>query len=420
MHPARHTDFRHRLLSTGPSLQALLATALHSLSLFWVVSLLARFCPPAAVGDYVFGFAVAAPVFMFLALRLRIVLANDTEPVDRTWPFFTFRAITCTFALLIVGTISLLFLGLSDRSVMVILVGAIKAAEAMSDICHGGLQRLQTMPVVCRSITLRALGTLAVTSIVIPMTGSASMGAGALLLVWAMTFLLDFKRLRLRCPAKPVHVLSMQDFWQTAHYFSALGFTSLLVAVSFNMPRFFLAAYSPASDLGYYGAIAYFGMVIGMIANALAESTIPGITREHRNDLRSTAYLNQVRRLYGWIVGLGLAGVLLSLVWGEAALTLLFGTAYATHTQAFIIIQFAGIFTALAMCQAHVVISLGQSRAQLIAAAASLALLLVACTYWVPHWNIQGAACADLLYSVIYFAWVEWIIRTTPSRSTVT
>ncbi len=401
---------RIRPTSTQQGLLALVVTGLHSLSLFWMMSLLARYCPPSSVGHYVFGYAVAAPLFMFLGFRLRIVLANDTGGVGHTWAFVRFRVITSLLALLLVAGCALLLMGATTAAAIIALIAAAKAAEAVSDICHGGFQRLQMMPLVLRSVLLRSLSTLLAISIVIPLTHSVTAGAITVLLCWALQLLWDLRRLRQHCPADPALVPTLNNIWSTARRFSSLGITALLASVAFNVPRYFIAAYSPANDLGYYGVIAYFGLMIGMVAIAVTEALVPGITRQHCLDLYNGDYLTAVRRIYALILGFGLASIVLSLLWGELALRLFFGTVYTQHLDAFIIIQVAGTFAALAFCQTHVVIALGQFRQQLKAALLSFAFLLAASAVLVPRWGILGAAFADLVYALIYFALIEWIV----------
>jgi len=399
-----------RATSTQQGLFALVVTGLHSLSLFWMMSLLARYCPPSSVGHYVFGYAVAAPLFMFLGFRLRIVLANDTGGVGHTWGFVRFRVITSLFALLLVAGGALVLMGATTAAAIIALIAAAKAAEAVSDICHGGFQRLQMMPLVLRSVLLRSLSTLLAISIVIPITRSVTTGAITVLLCWTLQLLLDLRRLRQHCPANPALALTLDSIWSTARRFSSLGITALLASVAFNVPRYFIAVCSPADDLGYYGVIAYFGLMIGMVAIAATEAIVPGITRQHLLDLRNGDYLAAVRHIYALIVGFGLASIALSLLGGELALRLLFGADYTQHLDAFIIIQVAGTFAALAFCQAHIVIALGLFRQQLKAALFAFAVLLSASAVLVPRWSILGAAFADLVYALIYFALIEWIV----------
>lgn len=389
----------------------LLAIGLHAVSQFWLLSLLARYCDATLVGNYVLGFSIATPLVMFLSFRLRIVLANAHSGTDPTWPLVRFRALTSLAIVVAVAAIARLLFGWGTAAIIMVLVGAIKSAEAFSDICYGGFQRLGKGLRAERSMIRRSLLTLLSPGIAIALTHDGIIGLLVVLIIWALNAYLDLRQLHSLNPPAAEAAISPGAVVTLAERYLPLGLAALLISVAFNLPRYFLGAYVPPRQLAYYGVAAYFGLFTLMLANAATEALLPNVTRRHAASLRDGRYLDAVRRIYRLICAAGAISLLLGLTLGSKLLTLFFGADYAAHLDVLLIVQFASVFGALTVCQGHVVIALGAYREQMIAALTCFALLAVASAWLVPRYGIVGAAWADVLYALTFFAWIEAIVH---------
>jgi O-antigen/teichoic acid export membrane protein len=391
--------------------RTLMVIGLHAASQFWLLSLMARYCDTTIVGYYVLGFAVAAPAIMFLNLRLRIVLANDVSVSDPTWALVRFRIITCSATLATITAGALAAYGVSMQTAIITLVGAIKAVEAFSDICYGGLQRLQQGRLVERSIVRRAALTIVCASLCLYLTRDAVTGLLAVLMIWSLAALLDWRNLKQknsRTSSIETHVAGVLGI---AKRYLPLGLAALLASLAYNVPRYFISAAGTAEQLAHYGVAAYFGQITLMAATAATEALIPSITQQHAGMLKSGHYLTAVRRVYRLIALTGAASLALGATAGHPLLLHFFGLGYAEHLDVLLMVQFASVFGALSICQVHVVIALGVYREQMLTALASFTLLIAASAVLVPAMGILGAACADIIYSLVFFVWIEALIH---------
>lgn len=399
-----------RPLRLRDPLRLSMVVGLHAASQFWFLSMLARYCDAAQVGDYVLGFSISAPLVLFASFRLRIVLASDRSAVDPTWHLVRFRMLTCLLVTAVMAGAAITLFGMQPAAAIVGLVGGIKAVEALSDICYGGLTRLGFGARAESSIVRRALLSALATTIVIVLTHDVLWALSTLLCCWAAGAAFDVWQLYRLNPPVPNTQAAPKTLALAGRYLP-LGLAALLTSVAFNLPRYFIGAYDASSQLAYYGVAAYFGQLTLMLANAATESLLPGITQSHAGALRDGRYLKAIRRVYRLIAAGGAASLILGTLVGRPILRAFFGIDYAAHLDVLLIVQLACVFGALSICQVHVVIALGAYREQMIVALCSFVIIAAASYGLVPRFGIVGAAWADVIYAAVFFTWTEWNVH---------
>ena len=118
-----------------------------------ILSLLAKLGGAQMLGEYTFAAAVAAPVSMLSHLNLRAVLATDAARRHTFGDYLAVRLVTTAAAMAAIATLG----GASERFAITLLLGAALAAENVSDIYHGALQRKERMDTIARSVIVRAV-----------------------------------------------------------------------------------------------------------------------------------------------------------------------------------------------------------------------------------------------------------------------
>src|SRR3954471_24801543 len=107
---------------------------------FAMLVALAKLGHPQMVGQFAFGLAITAPLFLLANLRLRTVLATD---VDQSRPFTDYllvRLLTTGAAL--VASIGIAFV---TGNLVVAALGFSKSVESISDLYYGAMQRRELM-----------------------------------------------------------------------------------------------------------------------------------------------------------------------------------------------------------------------------------------------------------------------------------
>lgn len=413
----RRQHFRSGVLTTA-------ALALHSASLFWVIVLLSRWAPATDLGYYVLGYAIGAPVFMFLGARQRIVLVNHVAGGDPTRTFIRARLLTSVIGVAMIAVISLTIWGgcCWRKAAVIILVAGIKGAEAVSDIAYGGLQRANQYGLAVRSITGRAVASTGLSTLLIPLTGSVLLTASALCTLWCLWALMDLRRLsshRNKDTCSENRRSSLRTAFATTAT-NPLALVAALTSLAYYVPRYFIGATEGDAVLGRFGALSYFALMITMLGIAIADSLIPSLTQAHARQANPQAYLRQVRQLYLIPTVCGILGVALLLTVGNWLLTMLLGPTAAADPLVTAILLTAGTLIAITGCQAHVMVALGLERSQLLVTAASFALLLIASARLIPGAGMMGAALADLIYTLCLVLGTEILIMRHAQRKRVT
>lgn len=398
--------------------------ALHSVSLFAVIALLARHAGAEALGHYVLGYAIGAPVFMFLNARQRLVLVNHTGEDDPTWPLVRTRLIAATTGGLTITAGAFAVWGASEpgKALVVSLVAATKAAEAISDIAYGGLQRASGLDVPLRSMARRAGLSLLGCAVVVPATGSAIAASATVLVVWGGAAALDLRKL---AAVRPCRVSSdtldaaktLSRLWQTAVHPMAIA--ALLVSLAYYVPRYFLNATAGDAALGVFGALSYLGLVVQMLGHAVADSLLPGLTQRHRAQPASRAYLAAMHRLYWMLLSAGTLGVLLLLLLGDVLLGWILGEAFVGMAPLAALLLAAGALMAITSCQLHGMVALGLHSAQLVTALLAFSALLGAAALLIPRWGMAGAAVSDLIYAAVSVLLAETLLQWKVRKGSV-
>src|SRR5262245_34765791 len=111
----------------------------YALGLLATAMVLARLGPPAALGQYTLGLAIATPVILLTNLHLRPAYVVDSA--GRFADYLALRRATIPLALALTGAVAMLG-GYDGYTVAVVLaVGGLRAWESLSDILLAPAQR---------------------------------------------------------------------------------------------------------------------------------------------------------------------------------------------------------------------------------------------------------------------------------------
>lgn len=391
------------------------ALALHAGGLFWVIALLAHWASAESLGHYVLGYAISAPVFMFLGARQRLLLVSYIGESDPTWMLVRTRVVTSIVGVLCIAGFSAAVWAETDpaKATVITLVASAKAAEAMSDISYGGLQRAGDVNAPAWSMGTRALVSAAAAGCVVPLTESAVAAAAVVFMVWAIWAILDLRRLARRCPLgslrEPMAISAVRALRTTATH--PLALVTLLGSLAYYLPRYYLEVTSSDSTLGYFGALSYFGLAMLMLGHAVSDSAMPSLAQRHQHQLGSYAYLRDVRRLYALLIVAGSVSVLGVLALGEPVLALVLGAEYSQFVHLAALLVTASTFLALVNCQAYALVALGLSHQQLLGTGLCFTILLVACSALIPAFGMLGAALADIIFALLSFVVMETLLH---------
>lgn len=394
---------RHRLGATtqqGMSLRknfswAFTGRVVYAMSQWGIVVILAKIGTAAMLGRFGLALAITAPVFEFLNMNLRSLLATDVQNEYQLENYIGLRIANSLLSLLMIVVI-ILYIGYKLEVVLVVLlIGIAKTFEAVSDLLYGLMQKCERMDYVAKSSMLKGPLSLLCMGGLIYVTNSLIIGTLGLVAVWAgLLFLYDLPNARrlLKRIVKP-----SWDFYTLrtmAWVAMPLGVVAMLVSLNSNIPKYFIEEYHGEAMLGYYTAMAYILVAGTTVITALKQSAISRLAIYYLNN--RAAFIRLIIKLCGIGLIVGLAGVCISLLFGRPLLRIFYGADYAEHVKVLVWLMIAGTsiymyaFISAAMTAMRII------RIQAAVTAFSVFICLVAAHLLIPNYGQIGAAWALL------------------------
>jgi O-antigen/teichoic acid export membrane protein len=320
---------------------------IYNLSQFGILAAMIRFCTVAAVGHFVLGLAVTAPIVMFCNLQLRVVLATDVRHEVRFADYLAVRNLMAVVAMALILAVAICAAS-SQVAVIIVAVGVSKLIESISDIHYGRLQRANRTNIVSRSLVIRGVTSFALGMIACAVFESA-VGVCAALSICGLAVLLlhdvpasngakdeTLNELQPRLPAESYR--QMQSLvWKGL----PLAVGSALMSLEANVPRYTVAAQFDPNVLAVVGIMTYALAMGQTLVTALCYPAIPRLAA-HYADGRPLAFMRLLSKLCAHGGAAALLAVAAAALFGRPLLQFVLGEEFAAHSALFVLTVAAG------------------------------------------------------------------------------
>jgi len=363
-----------------------------------MVILLARLGTPQTVGWFALALAVTTPVILLASLSLRTYQVTDPGCDHSFTEYLRLRVIAAVCAVLVTGSIAAIWY--RDIAALIVLVGIAKALDAVSDICQGAMQQVERLDLTARSMMWSGL--LSLTGLAAGMLITGSLQWGAIGMVAASTLALCGYNLPHAWAVTRQRGVSGDgdlpvDAWRPGAVallaWSAipLAVAHMLTALNVSVPRYYIESHLGEGALGIFAALAYCLMAGQTLLSAMSQTLLPRLSA-----LRAVGDFTAYRRLLSkslLIVSLlGAACVVAAAVFGEPVLRLIYGPPYAARMDLFLWLTLGMAISFPIWLVDAAISSARRFRVQFPITAISLACSALACHFWVPHYQLVGAA----------------------------
>lgn len=306
----------------------ILGQLVYVISQFLMLLALSRFATVAEVGIFGLASAVVIPVFFFFDLNMRVNVAASTAS---PYSFQDFRNLLLVSAsagfgvvLIIGGTV---FSGTAQT--ILIILGATKLAESLSNLSYGVFQRFDRMNRVAGSLMLRSIGGTLVFVLLLQNGVAVEFAFLGQFAVWTIVALfVDLRAARRlwKLKAAPEGFDPRRAF-DLARNSVFLALNGLLSALQGNTPRYAIGWLLDIVALGQFTVIGYAMQAISTVAMATMQSLTSRFNRliEERDH---AALWHALRRILGTMAVGAVIGVSLSLWFGDWLVQALFGPDY--------------------------------------------------------------------------------------------
>ncbi len=380
---------------------------LYAASQWGVLIVLSKLGTPVMVGQFALGLAVTAPIFMFANLQLRTLLATDRRHEFQFGEFLGLRLAACVIAMAIVLAIGTM--GDFDRRTLWVFafVGLAKAFESIANTFYGLFQQNERLDRATISAVCHGILALLALALGVYLTGDIVWGAVGFAMPRLVVVLMydipaGVRFLRSEADGTRTRWLAglacIRPRWNAGQLRRLtlmalpLGFTSLLISLGTNIPRYFVAEIGEY-ELGIFGPIAAL-MAAGItLMRALDNASCPRLAKYY-----TSGQTGEFRTLFAKLMliytALGIAGVLVAWFIGRWLLTILFKPEYAQHTDVLLTVMFAATAAYFAGAIHTALITVRCIRAQVPLLLLNTVAAYVACYFLVPMYGLLGAAIA--------------------------
>ena len=293
-----------------------------------LVVMLARLGTPLLVGAYTLATAVLNPIFFFSRMGMR--QAQATEHAEE-FPFSVYMRLRSIFlvAAVCLGLALSPFMAQSPLTLYVFLIVlAAKTIESLSDIYYGLLLQHERQQIIGASLSLRSLSSVLSFATLFVLTGNAETSLIGLPIGWALIYFFH-DRLRSRDIAGGSHArgASRRELGQLFALLWPLALAGFLGQAGQGLPRYLIGWYAGAEVLGQISPALQLHMVVGMLAQSVSQSLLPGVARDLRLGDAGGAWRRLVRASAALLPAFVLGSVF-SFLLGPWVVRLVFGPGY--------------------------------------------------------------------------------------------
>lgn len=371
-----------------------------------ILVVLAKLGTPEMVGQFALGLAVTAPVMMFSMLQLRGVQATDAKREYQFGDYLALRLITTALALAAIGGIVALGGYRRETALVILIIGALKGIDALSDVYYGLWQQHERMDGIAQALMVNGVVStaalaalmLATRNIVLATLGSATGSLAAFLFTLARN-----RRLALtpRPAARPR--LRWRPVWRLTILAVPLGSASLLNSLSSNIPRLLVEKQLGAAALGIYAAISYLVVAGTTVTTALTQSAMPRLAQLFAENL-VLSFRQLISRLVLLVIAIGAAGLLLAALGGKFLLSIIYQPTYAQYASVFTWIMGSAILTYVAYVMNSSLMATRKFSAHLFIVTGVAVITSVSAYTFIPSVGLYGVVWASILGSLFQVA----------------
>jgi O-antigen/teichoic acid export membrane protein len=375
---------------------------------------LAKLGRPEMVGQFTLGLAVTAPIILFCNLQLRQIQATDSQQTYSFQDYWSLRIVTTFIACLIILGVALMNHHDTERVLVILLVGASKAIEALSDVLYGWLQQRERMDQLAHSTILHGMVTLGALGITVAISGNLVLGLVGLLVGRAFVLVINdisvCRKLGLDTQAFAIRSKGDRPGFQTflsrrvqtvfrlLRITLPMGLVMMLISLNTNIPRYFIEAHVGSRELGIFAAMAYLQVVGTTLVSALGQSASPRLAQYHHL-ANHRAFKQLMVKLMSIAVGIGSLGVVIAQFYGKELLSMIYSSEFAEHSDIFVWLMVATGLLYVVSFLGYAATAQRKIRLQPVVLLTSVASSLVACQLLVPNYGLTGAAIATIITS---------------------
>lgn len=385
-------------LKSGVS-TTLLANIIFALSQWVIIAGLNYTGNTAVVGQYAFAIAIAGLFLTFGQLGFRQYLLSSIITLQEIQYILSMRLIFSILTFLILIIFCYFFLS-PNYFTLILVLGAMKVIENLSDICHGYFQRDFQIKKIVLSRVFRSITSPLFFLIIFYYTENIVAASFGLFISLFITFYFFDKKVISQQGGIFLQIIPMIDLKTITRKAFPMGVATVLVIMVANIPLFVLKESKSDTEVGMYASIFYFVTAGSLVLQSVMQVISPILTK-HITCHSIIALKSLIKKSYIMAFGFGFFGILLAVYLGGYVLTFLYGHAFENLQDLIIIAAFINCALAFQAVGGVTLTSFGVFNYQMYCLFISIPICYFSSVFLVSKMGIDGALYASAATSLI-------------------
>lgn len=390
---------------------------------------LSKLGSPEVVGQFALATAIISPVVMVTNMQLRGVQATDAKKQYFFSDYVVVRVISAVAAFTVVFCI--IYFSRFEQAVFwaTIMLALAKSVESLSDVFYGFFQQNEQMSYIAKSRVIKGFLSVTVLGFVFYFFSSLTLALAALGVAWTAVFVIyDWnvgKKMlaTVEGPARtPIVKTSVESFfrrrdslWHIMILAFPLGVVMGIISLNTNIPRYAVEKYLGTRELGFFAALAYTTVAINMFIQALGQAVTPRLANFFADgDIK--AFKSLLKKVLLINLAIGLSGIAVILIGGEALLTLIYTSEYATYASLFLVLMVSAALMGIASAFGYAMTAAREFCLQVPLFLTVLISTTVFSFLLIPQFKLYGAAMALIASALIQITGALWILKRAIRR----
>lgn len=257
-------------------------SVLFAISQGLVLLVLTHFGGKIETGKYVLATSVTAPIFMLFELMLRVTRATDHQYGEQFRNYLGLRATCLLLAFVTTIIVGIVFYRVEFWIIFAILI--YRMGDSLSNLSFGGFQRMQASDQVGKSLTIKAIIAIFLSTFVAWISGGSAfmvaIAMASIACVWGTAWDLP-KSWALNEPDLPLNLgqvrASIADYksnFRIAKRALPLGFDAFISSLAMNMPKYFIDHYFGKAALGVFGLLSQLALAVQLLIGAVGHTGV--------------------------------------------------------------------------------------------------------------------------------------------------
>ena len=176
----------------------------------------------------------------------------------------------------------------------------------------------------------------------------------------------------------------------------------MLGSLNTNIPRILVERFLGEEKLGYFGGIAYLMVAGNMFISAVGQAGAPRLAKLYKNNNKN-GFINLLLKLVFLGFALGIVGLLVSIVFGQLILKLVYNEAFIDYHHILILSMLASVFSYANSFLGYGLTAMRLFKVQPYLGTVWVIISIVASIILIPKWQLIGAATVLIISSIVQF-----------------